>query len=63
MYRKKTAKMGMQGNMPQMKEQDKFPEKELNEMPANNLKHTQFKKMVIKMFRELEYSNSMKKDI
>ena len=36
-----------------MKEQEKTPEKELNEMEASNLPDTEFKKMVIRMLKEL----------
>ena len=39
--------------MPQMKEQEKSPEKELNEMEANKLPDTEFKTMVIRMLKEL----------
>ena len=37
-----------------MKEQEKPPEKELNEMKSGALSDTQFKIMVIRMLRELE---------
>ena len=33
--------------MPQMKEQEKSPEKELNKMEASNLPDTEFKNMVV----------------
>ena len=36
-----------------MKGQEKFPEKELNEMEANNLSDIEFKKMVVRMLKEL----------
>ena len=39
--------------MSQMKEQDKIPEKELNEMEANNLADAEFKTLVIRMLKEL----------
>ena len=48
--------MGRQRNRPQMKEQKKSPEKELNEMEAKNLSYIEFKLMVIWML------NSMGKD-
>ena len=45
-----------------MKEQEKSPEKELNEMEASKLSETQFKTMVIRMPNELSDNfNSMKK--
>lgn len=43
--------MGRQRNMPQMKEQEKLPEKELNEM---QLPDAEFKSMVIRMLEELK---------
>ena len=50
--------------MPQMKEQEESPEKELNEMEASNLSNIKVKKMVIRIFKELsENYNCMKKDI
>ena len=45
--------MGRQRKIPQMKEQEKFPEKELNEMEASNLPDIDVKSMVIKMLKEL----------
>ena len=36
-----------------MKEQEKSPEKELNEMEANNFSDMDFKVMVIRMLKEL----------
>ena len=38
---------------PQMKEENKTPEKELNEMEASNLPYTEFKILVIRMLNEL----------
>ena len=56
--------MRTQRNMPQMKEQEESPEKELNEMEASNLSNIKVKKMVIRIFKELsENYNCMKKDI
>ena len=39
--------------MAQMKEQNKTPEKELNEMENSNLSDAEFKTMVIRMFKKL----------
>ena len=36
-----------------MKEQNKTPEKQLNEMEITNLSSTEFKTLVIRMLREL----------
>ena len=48
--------------MAQMKEQNKTPEKELNEMEISNLSDAQFKTLVIRMLKELsEDVNSIKK--
>ena len=47
--------------MAQMKEQNKTPEKELNEMEITNLSDAEFKTMVISMLRELtEYGKNIK---
>nr|KAF6369227.1 hypothetical protein mMyoMyo1_010608 [Myotis myotis] len=55
--------MWRQINRPQMREQEKSPEKELNEMKANKLPDTEFKAMVIRMIQEhSENFNIMKKD-
>ena len=48
---KVAAKLRRQRNMAQMKEQIKTPEKELSEMEIANLSDTEFKTLVIKMFR------------
>ena len=54
--------MRRQRNMAQMKEQNKTPEKELNEMEISNLSDAQFKTLVIRMLQELiGYFNSIKK--
>ena len=54
--------MSRQRNMPQMKEQIKTPEKELNEMEMSNLSDAQFKTLVIRMLKELsEELNGIKK--
>ena len=49
--------------MAQMKEQNKTPEKELNETEITNLPDTEFKQtLVIKMLKKLiEYGNKIKK--
>ena len=45
-----------------MKEQNKIPEKELNEMEINNLSDVQFKTMVIRMLKKpIGYFNNIKK--
>ena len=54
--------MRRQGNMAQMKEQTKIPEKELNSMEINNLPDVEFKTLVISMLKELsEDLNRIKK--
>ena len=54
--------MRRQRTMAQMKEQNKTPEKELNEMETGNLSDAQFKTLVIRMLQELiGYLNSIKK--
>ena len=45
--------MRRHGNMAQMKEQIKTPEKELNEMQISNLSDAEFKTLVIRMVKEL----------
>ena len=45
--------MGRHRNMSQMKEQDKSLEKELNEIEASNLPHTEFKKQLYRCSRSL----------
>ena len=48
--------------MPQMKEQIKTPEKELNEMEISKLSDAEFKMLVTKMLKELsEDLSSIKK--
>ena len=37
-----------------MIEQDETPEKELSKMVANNLTHTEFKTLVVRLFNELK---------
>ena len=54
--------MRRQRNISQMKEQNKTPEKELNEMEISNLSDAEFKTLVIRMLQELTgYFNSIKK--
>ena len=45
--------MRRQGNMSQIKEQNKTPEKELNEKEISNLSHAEFKTLLIMMLKEL----------
>ena len=46
--------------MAQRKEQNKTPEKELNEMEINNLSDAEFKTLVIRILRDLiEYDNNI----
>ena len=54
--------MRRQRTMAQMKEQNKTPEKELNEMETGNLSDAQFKTQVIRMLKKLiGYISSIKK--
>ena len=47
-----------------MKEQNKTPEKELNEMEITNLSDAEFKTLVIRMFKEpIEYGNNIKEEM
>ena len=56
--------MSKQGNMAQMKEQIKTPEKELNETEIANLSDAEFKTLVIKMLKELiEHGNNIKEEM
>ena len=41
--------MERQRNMPQMKDQENFPEKELNKMEVSSLSDKEFKTVVIRM--------------
>ena len=45
--------MRRQGNMTQMKEQIKTPEKELNEMEISHLSDTELKTLVKRILKEL----------
>ena len=50
--------------MAQMKEQNKTPEKELNETEIANLSDAEFKTLVIKMLKELiEHGNNIKEEM
>ena len=50
--------------MAQMKEQNKTPEKELNEREITNLSDAEYKTLVIRMFKELtEYGNNIKEEM
>ena len=54
--------MKRQGNMAQMKEQIKIPEKELNKVEISNLSDAEFKTLVTSMLKEVsEDLNDMKK--
>ena len=47
--------------MAQIKEQNKNPEKELNEIEIANLSDAEFKTLVIRMLKE--YGNNMKEEM
>ena len=50
--------------MAQMKEQDKTPDKELNETETANLSDEEFKTLVIRMLRELiEYGKNIREEM
>ena len=56
--------MRTQRNMAQMKEQDKTPEKELNQMEKSNLSDAEFKTLVIRMLTEMvEYGHKIKEKV
>ena len=56
--------MRRQRSMAQMKEQNKTPEKELNETEIINLSDAEFKTLVIRMLKELtEHGNNIKKEV
>ena len=50
---KKADKMRRLRNMPQMKDQEKSPGKELNKLEATKIPDAEFKTMVIKMLKDL----------
>ena len=68
---KKIAKIGRQGNITLMKEQEKSPETELNEMETSSIPDIESRKMFIRMLKTLsdnykgfsENYKNMKKDI
>ena len=49
--------------MAQMKEQNKTPEKELNEMKINNLSDAEFETLVIRMLKGLIEYNNIKEEM
>ena len=49
----KSPKVGRQRKNTQSKGKEESPEKELNEIEANNLSDIDFKKMVLRMFKKL----------
>ena len=54
--------MKRQGNMAQLKEQIKTPEKELNEMEISNLSDTDFRQQIMSILKEFSRDvNSIKK--
>ena len=53
---REAAKMRRQRNMAQLKEQNKTPEKELNEIEISNLSDIEFKTLVIRMLKKLRTS-------
>ena len=56
--------MKRQRIMAQMKEQNKPPEKELNETETTNLSDSELRALAIKMLRELaEYDNNIKEEM
>ena len=50
---RKTDKMKRQRTLYQMKEQDKTPEKQLNEVVIGNLPEKEFRIMIVKMIQDL----------
>ena len=52
-HSQKIDKMKRQRAMSQMKEQDKTPEKQLNEVEIGNLPEKEFKIMTVKMIQDL----------
>ena len=56
--------MRRQRNMATMKEQNKTPGKELNEMEIRNLSDAEFKTLVIRMLREIiGYCKSIREEM
>ena len=61
---REVAKLRTQRNMAQMKEQNKTPEIELNEMETAHLSDAEFKTLVIRMLRELtEYNKTIREEM
>ena len=50
---REAAKLRRQRNMAQMKEQNKIPGKELNEMEISILSDSEFKTLAIRMLKEI----------
>ena len=50
---RKIVKMKRQGTTYQMKEQEKTPEKQLNEVEIGNLPEKEFRIMIVKMIQDL----------
>ena len=60
---REAAKVRRQGNMAQMKGQNKTPEEELNKLEISDLSDTEFKTLAIRMLKELSgYFQQHKKD-
>ena len=57
---RKTDKMKRQRAMYQMKEQDKTPEKQLNEVEIGRLPEKEFRIMIVKMIQDLRKKNGGK---
>ena len=59
---REAAKLRRQRNIAQLKEQNRTPEKKLNEMEITNLSDIEFKTLVVKILKELtEYGSNIKK--
>ena len=56
----KTDKMKRQRAMYQMKEQDKTPEKQLNEVEIGNLPEKEFRIIIVKMIQDLRKTTKTK---
>ena len=59
-YHRKLIMMKKQKVMSQMKEQDKTPEKQLNEVELGNLPKKEFRIMIVKMIQDLGKKNGGK---
>ena len=61
---REAVELSRQRNMSQMKEHNKTPEKELNEMEITNLSDAEFKTLVIRMLKELtEYGKNIREEM